>query len=265
MLCVTGGEALYADMGHFGRRPIRVAWYAVGLPVAAAQLLRAGRGRCSRTATAGRRTRSTRWRPAGLLYPLVVLATAATVIASQALISGAFSLTQQAVQLGYLPRVTIVHTSGEAEGQIYVPEINYALMVACVALVLGFRSSANLAAAYGIAVTGTMTITIDALLRASRASVWGWSCRQGRLACRRSSWSSTSRFFAREHGQDRARRLGAAGDRRASLFTVMTTWKRGRRALGSAIAGDDAAARRCSSTSLELTEAAPRARARRSS
>src|SRR5260221_10662797 len=94
-----------------------------------------------------------------MLYPYVAIATIATVIASQALISGAFSLTQQAVQLGYWPRVTIIHTSGEAAGQIFIPEINNALMVACVALVLGFKSSSNLAAAYGIAVTGTMSIT----------------------------------------------------------------------------------------------------------
>ena len=125
-------------MGHFGRRPIRLAWYAVVFP--ALLLNYFGQGALLlEHPEAARRTRSTRWSPRSLVYPLVALATAATVIASQALISGAFSLTQQAVQLGFFPRVTIVHTSGDAEGQIYIPEINWALMVACIALVLAFQ------------------------------------------------------------------------------------------------------------------------------
>jgi KUP system potassium uptake protein len=156
VLCITGGEALYADMGHFGIKPIRAAWF--GLVLVSLLLNYFGQGAF---------LLSHGWVenpfyeivPKPLLYPMVGLATAATVIASQALISGAFSLTRQAVQLGFLPRVTIVHTSAEHEGQIYVPEVNHALMVACIALVLIFQKSSALTAAYGIAVTGTMTIT----------------------------------------------------------------------------------------------------------
>src|SRR5207244_148627 len=112
--------------------------------------------------------------PVRWLYPMVALATVATVVASQALISGAFSLTRQSVQLGYLPRVTIVHTSGETEGQIYIPEVNWLLMVACLVLVLGFRSSSELADAYGIAVTGTMGITSVLFYFVAR-DLWRWS------------------------------------------------------------------------------------------
>ena len=138
VLCITGGEALYADMGHFGTRAIRMAWY-LWCSRRCSQLLRPGRA-AARAAGGRARTRSTRWCPRALAVARwCVLATVATVVASQALISGAFSLTRQAVQLGYLPRVTIVHTSGKTEGQIYIPEVNWLLMVACMALVLGFR------------------------------------------------------------------------------------------------------------------------------
>jgi KUP system potassium uptake protein len=156
VLCITGGEALYADMGHFGRRPIRIAWYALVLP----SLLLNYFGQGAFLLEHGY-TEKPFWAivPEPLLYPMVGLATAATVIASQALISGAFSLTRQAVQLGYMPRVTIVHTSATNEGQIFIPEVNQALMVACLGLVLVFKESGALAAAYGIAVTGTMGIT----------------------------------------------------------------------------------------------------------
>src|SRR5262245_54109690 len=168
VLCITGGEALYADMGHFGPRPIRVAWYAVVFPA----LLANGFGRAAllpgqpagsgvgaapaRLATA---SPSYAMVPAALRYPMVFLATAATVVASQALISGAFSLTQQAVQLGFVPRVAIIHTSAATEGQIFVPIVNQLLMVACIGVVVIAESSSRLAAAYGIAVTGTMSIT----------------------------------------------------------------------------------------------------------
>ena len=158
VLCITGGEALYADMGHFGRRPISFAWAAV---FPALLLNYFGQGALlledpelhedsffALTGSAG-----------ALRVFVVILATMATVIASQALISGAFSLTRQAIQLGYLPRLEIRHTSSEAEGQIYVPEVNWLLMVACLALVLAFQTSGAMAAAYGIAVTGTMAIT----------------------------------------------------------------------------------------------------------
>nr|MCU0702067.1 KUP/HAK/KT family potassium transporter [Myxococcaceae bacterium] len=156
VLCITGGEALYADMGHFGAKPIRVAWFSFVFPALlinyfgqGAYLLNHGWVEKPFWALV----------PEALIYPMVGLATAATVIASQALISGAFSLTRQAVQLGYMPRVTIVHTSEKNEGQIYIPEVNQALMLACLALVLVFQESSRLAAAYGIAVTGTMSIT----------------------------------------------------------------------------------------------------------
>ena len=157
VLCITGGEALYADMGHFGRRPIRMTWYAM---VAPALLLNYfGQGALLLSNPAAAKSPFYALVPGWALYPVIAIATMATVIASQALISGAFSLTQQAVQLGYFPRVTIVHTSKDSEGQIYIPEVNNALLVGCIALVLGFQSSSALAAAYGIAVTGTMGIT----------------------------------------------------------------------------------------------------------
>jgi KUP system potassium uptake protein len=156
-LVVTGGEALYADMGHFGKRPIKLGWYSLVLP--ALLLNYFGQGALLLETPGAIDNPFYRMAPEWALYPLLVLATAATVIASQALISGAFSLTMQAVQLGYCPRVRIKHTSATEIGQIYVPAINWALMVACIGLVLGFRTSTNLAAAYGLAVTATMAIT----------------------------------------------------------------------------------------------------------
>jgi KUP system potassium uptake protein len=157
VLCITGGEALYADMGHFGRRPIRLAWYALVCP--ALLLNYFGQGALLLVNPAAVQNPFYGLVPPVLLYPMVVVATLATVIASQALISGCFSLTHQAVQLGYLPRFSIVHTSSHTEGQIYIPTVRNLMMLASVALVLGFRHSSNLAAAYGIAVTGTMAIT----------------------------------------------------------------------------------------------------------
>jgi len=158
VLCITGGEALYADMGHFGRTPIRIAWTTVVFP----GLLLNYFGQGALYLEKGKDVSNGFYdlvSQTPFLIPMVVLATMAAIIASQALISGAFSLTNQAVQLGYLPRVSVVHTSHKHEGQIYIPEVNWLLMVACVALVLAFKSSSNLAAAYGIAVTGTMAIT----------------------------------------------------------------------------------------------------------
>jgi KUP system potassium uptake protein len=172
VLCVTGGEALYADMGHFGRKPIRWAWYAVVFPA----LLLSYFGQGAALLERGEQIRDNPFFglvPAWGLIPMVVLATCATVIASQALISGAFSLTQQAVQLGYCPRVEIVHTSDQAEGQIYIPAVNWFLMVACIALVVAFRESSKLAAAYGIAVTGTMSITSLLFFQLTRQ--WRWA------------------------------------------------------------------------------------------
>jgi KUP system potassium uptake protein len=143
VLVLTGGEALYADMGHFGRRPIRLAWFGLVLP--ALMLNYFGQAALLLEAPASVENPFYALVPHSLLYPMVGLATVATIVASQALISGAFSLTQQAVQLGYSPRVTIVHTSERERGQIYVPEVNRALMVACVWLVVSFKSSTRTA------------------------------------------------------------------------------------------------------------------------
>ena len=171
-LVVTGAEALYADMGHFGASPVPQAWYRIVLP--GLVLCYFGQGAMLLVHPDRIDNPFYRMAPRWALWPLVIVATMATVIASQALISGAFSLTRQAVQLGYLPRVRITHTSDEAEGQVYIGVVNWALLVACVALVLIFRSSANLAAAYGIAVTSTMFITTILFYRVARDR-FGWS------------------------------------------------------------------------------------------
>jgi len=170
-LVVTGGEALYADMGHFGRRPIRLAWFVVVLP--ALLLNYFGQGALLIANPAAREQPFFLLMPTWALYPAVALATTATVIASQAVISGAFSMTRQAVQLGYSPRLSVGHTSAHAMGQVYVPSVNWALMLATIGLVVGFRSSSNLASAYGVAVTTTMVITGILLFVVAR-DVWGW-------------------------------------------------------------------------------------------
>jgi KUP system potassium uptake protein len=223
VLVLTGGEALYADMGHFGRRPIRLAWFALVLPALmlnyfgqAALLLE------SPTAVANPFYELV---PHAFLYPMVILATIATIVASQALISGAFSLTQQAVQLGYSPRMTIIHTSEKERGQIYVPEVNFALMVACIWLVVSFRSSSNLAAAYGIAVTGTMAIT-TVLFGVVAARKWGWNPAHVWGLCGLFLFVDLSFFAAniikfRQGGWFPI--VVALG-----IFTLMSTWKRGR-------------------------------------
>jgi KUP system potassium uptake protein len=156
-LVVTGGEALYADMGHFGTRPIKLGWFGLVLP--GLVLCYFGQGALLLGEPDAIENPFYRLVPEAFVLPLVVLATMATVIASQALISGAFSLTMQAVQLGYAPRFRIIHTSDRAIGQIYIPAVNWVLMIACLGLVIGFRSSTALAAAYGVAVTMTMVIT----------------------------------------------------------------------------------------------------------
>ena len=173
VLCVTGGEALYADLGHFGREPIRWAWYCVVFPALLVSYL--GQG-AYLLAHVGRPIGNPFYEmvPAALLYPMVAIATIATVVASQALITGVFAMVHQAVQLGYLPRVTIVHTSKDIEGRIYIPQANTALALMCIALVLGFQSSTALASAYGIAVTGTMSLT-SLLYFAVQARRWGWA------------------------------------------------------------------------------------------
>ena len=170
-LVVTGSEALYADMGHFGKRPIRLAWLVLVFPALLIHYFGQGALLLAEPTTVD--NPFYRMPPEWAVLPLVVLATMATVIASQALISGAYSLTMQAVQLGYLPRVRIDHTSPREIGQVYVRSANYALMVAAVGLVLAFRSSTNLAAAYGVAVTSTMLIT-TLLLYVVMRERWGW-------------------------------------------------------------------------------------------
>ena len=170
-LVVTGGEALYADIGHFGTAPIRLTWFAVVLP--ALTLNYFGQGALLLVQPDAAVSPFYRMAPPWALYPLVVLATAAAVIASQAIISGAFSLTMQAIQLGYSPRLRAVYTSERVIGQIYVPVVNWGLMVACVALVLGFRNSSNLAAAYGVAITTTMLITTILFYVVARRR-WRW-------------------------------------------------------------------------------------------
>ena len=157
VLCVTGGEALYADMGHFGRTPIRLAWFGLVWP--ALLLNYFGQGGLLIVEPDAIENPFYRLAPEWALYPMLLLAAAATVIASQAVISGAYSLTSQAVHLGYLPRLEVRHTSAVEVGQIYVPMVNWLLLAAVIILVVGFRSSSNLAAAYGIAVTGTMIVT----------------------------------------------------------------------------------------------------------
>ena len=170
-LVVTGGEALYADLGHFGRRPIQLGWFAVVFP--ALLLNYFGQGALLLAHPEAVENPFFRMAPTWALYPLVALSTAATVIASQALITGVFSLTRQATMLGFLPRIEVRHTSAHERGQIYVPTMNWLLMIATVSLVLSFRSSDALAAAYGIAVTLTMVITTVLAATYARRG-WGW-------------------------------------------------------------------------------------------
>ena len=171
VLCITGGEALYADLGHFGRRAIKRSWLSLAFPA----LLLNYFGQCALLLSNSGAALNPFYGlvPIGLLYPMVALATLATVIASQALISGAFSLTQQAIQLGFSPRIQIVHTSAEVKGQIFIPAVNYALMVACLLLVLSFRESGRLAGAYGLAVTATMGLT-SGLYLVTAIYAWRW-------------------------------------------------------------------------------------------
>jgi len=171
-LCVTGAEALYADMGHFGRRPIRLAWSALVFP----SLVLNYAGQAAIVLAGAPTTDNIFFRlcPAPLLVPMVVLATIATVIASQAIITGAFSMTRQAIQLGWMPRLSITQTSAKGYGQIYVGPVNWMLMLVTLGLTIGFRKSDNLAAAYGIAVSATMLMTSVLLFIAMR-EIWRWS------------------------------------------------------------------------------------------
>ncbi len=223
ILVVTGAEALFADMGHFGRAPIRIAWLALVLPALALNYF--GQGALLLADPSAIANPFYRLAPQWFRLPLVLLATAATIIASQAVISGAYSIARQTMQLGFCPRLTVRHTSGEERGQIYMPQVNAALLVAVLLLVLAFRTSDGLAAAYGLAVSGTFTCgSLLGFLVARR--VWGWS------------WALTGALFGLFLTIDLAfvgstllkipdgawfpLVLGLA------LFTLMTSWKRGR-------------------------------------
>jgi KUP system potassium uptake protein len=225
-LVVTGGEALYADMGHFGRRPIRLTWFAVVFP--ALLLNYFGQGALLLRDGEAAHNPFFEMAPGWATYPLVVLSTAATIIASQAMISGAFSLTRQATMLGFWPRTRIAHTSSREIGQIYVPSINWLLMFASIGLVLGFRSSSNLAAAYGIAVTSTMVITT--LLAVVVAHYrWHWSVWTTGLVTLGLLVIDLAFLGANivKVADGGWFPLGVG----ASMFMLMSTWKRGRQVL----------------------------------
>jgi KUP system potassium uptake protein len=180
VLCVTGCEALYADMGHFGARAIRISWYFVALP--ALLLNYFGQGALILLDPGKAVDPFFGLVPHALLYPMVLLATAATIIASQAIISGVFSLTRQAIQLGFLPRMRVVHTSGMAQGQVYLPDVNFLMMASAIVLTLYFKNSDSLADAYGIAVTGTMLITSVEFYFISRW-IWHWGVMKALPLC----------------------------------------------------------------------------------
>ncbi len=226
VLSVTGGEALYADMGHFGKRPIRLAWFGLVWP--ALMLNYFGQGALLLRDPAAASNPFYLLLPHWALAPTIVLATAATVIASQAVISGAYSMTREAIQLGLFARSPVVHTSDERSGQIYMPLVNWGLLLAVLASVLGFETSANLASAYGIAVTGTMTITsILALIVARR--LWHWR-RPVVVFAGIVLVAVDLSFFAANalkivHGGWFPLAIGAM------VFVVMTTWRRGRELL----------------------------------
>ncbi len=223
VLAVTGAEALYADMGHFGKRPIRLAWFLLVLPALLANYF--GQGALILRDPTTAVNPFYLLAPSALQYPLIALATIAAIIASQALISGAFSLTQQSVQLGYSPRVQIVHTSQSEQGQIFVPEVNRALGLGCILVVLMFRTSSSLAAAYGIAVTGTMTITTILFYVLARTH-WRWSVWRAGLLAAFFLIIDLAFFSANmlKIVQGGWVPLVIAG----GIFTLMTTWHRGR-------------------------------------
>jgi len=223
-LAVTGGEALYADMGHFGKTPIRLAWFTLVLPALVLNYF--GQGALLLLNGGAARQPFFLLAPSWALFPLVGIATAAAIIASQALISGAFSLTQQAIQLGYAPRLDIEHTSSREMGQVYVPQVNWALMISTIFIVIGFGSSSALAAAYGIAVTMTMVITA-VLLHVIAVERWKWPAPMA-LAITAVFLTIDLTFFGANllklfQGGWLPILIGAC------IFTVMTTWKTGRR------------------------------------
>jgi KUP system potassium uptake protein len=227
-LVVTGGEALYADMGHFGRTPIRWAWFGMVLPGLMLNYL--GQGALLLRDPGAARHPFYLLAPSWALYPLVALSTVAAVIASQALISGAFSLTRQAIHLGYCPRMEVVHTSAEEIGQIYMPGLNMMLLISVVLVVLGFRTSSALASAYGIAVTATMAITTVLAYVVARER---WGVRRAlALPVAGAFLGVDLAFFAAN-----AVKIADGGwfplVLALAILTLMTTWKRGREILGT--------------------------------
>jgi KUP system potassium uptake protein len=233
ILCIAGGEALYADMGHFGRRPIALAWYVFVFPALILNYF----GQGAFLLSGGSPQPSTFYAivPHLLLIPMIALSTVATVIASQALISGAYSLTHQAVQLGMCPRVTVVHTSAGHEGQIYVPEVNRALMVLCILLVATFRTSDSLAAAYGLAVTGTMAVTTLAWF-VVLTKTWRWPLLRA-LPVALFFFSIDITFLVAN-----LRKFWDGGWVPVTIglgvFTLFTTWMTGRKRLASRLAAN---------------------------
>ena len=227
-LVVTGGEALYADMGHFGAGPIRLAWFAIVMPGLLLNYF--GQGALLLGDPTAASSPFFKLVPQSMIVPLVVLATMAAVIASQALISAVFSLTRQAVQLGYSPRVEIRHTSATTIGQIYIPTINWALAVSTIALVIGFESSSALAAAYGIAVTATMGITTILAYVVAR-QVWKWN--------KLLAGSVTAVFLIIDLAFFGANALKIVHGGwvplviAAVVFSLLSTWKTGRAVLGA--------------------------------
>jgi KUP system potassium uptake protein len=222
-LAVTGGEALYADMGHFGRAPIQLSWNFFVFPSLVLNYL--GQGALVLSSPSAATNPFFRLAPHWALYLLVILATAATVIASQALISGAYSLTMQAIQMGYLPRIQVEHTSHEESGQIYIPRVNILLAVICVTLVIAFGSSSALASAYGIAVTLTM-LTTTALFFWVASRVWRWNVVLAVVVCTVFGGVEASFFSSNilkvAHGGWLPIAIGGI------VFYGMTTWKIGR-------------------------------------
>lgn len=223
VLCITGAEALYADMGHFGKKPIRLAWFNFILPALVINYF--GQGALLLATPAAAENPFYLLAPPVLLYPLIVLASVAAVIASQSVISGAFSVAREAIQLGFLPRMQVRHTSQETIGQIYLPWVNRMLLVLTLAVVIGFQSSSNLAAAYGIAVVGTMTIDSVLVMIVFRR-LWNWSSAKvaaaGALFLFVDLAFLTANADKVEHGGWFPLVLGIV------LFTLMTTWRRGR-------------------------------------
>jgi KUP system potassium uptake protein len=222
-LVVTGSEALYADMGHFGRPAIRIGCFALVMPSLVLNYFGQGAQLIADPSAAEHPFYALA--PGWTLYPMLVLATCAAVIASQALISGVFSITRQAMQLGYWPRLRILHTSAHEEGQIYIPEMNYLLMVGCIALAVGFGSSSAIAAAYGIAVTGTMIIT-SLLFWVVARQIMGWSAPRATLLVGLFLVIEVA-FFAAN-----AVKIASGGwfplVAGGIVFAIMTTWRRGR-------------------------------------